>query len=512
MNAHIAQALLRDAVYQVLASWVFRILVLLALILVATTFLVGFREEGVVLAGLHTTSWESLAAAFDETLSPADIADMPRNLVEAITQIFVDYVAGMLGMGLCIAATAFFIPEMIQKGAADVVFHKPVSRLVFYLSRYFAGLIFVATLSTLLVTGMFLGFTVASDHSDPALLWSALSLTYVFAMLHGVSMLAGVVTRSSIAAILLTLLFFFANGCVQNIWVGTQQLSAMAEELEALTQDELEGEVEEEEEDDNALLDTVVDVLVFGRDAWHYVMPKTMDAPVITKKMRAYVSADAPLFEDEESGILVEDLPFEGRVLEDPAAGWSRPEEIAALYGQAIFGAESSDGLATVRVFRRDRRELPVGTSGKLRPESKSRAARDLTDALMSLAADASVESESGRAGPRDTMSATVIRWARLEEGARHEMRTVLLRAPDHVLLLESDLAPGATEEPDDLERDFSREAGIPVSSAQNDWYEEQLALDAELKFNILFSIGSSLAFAAAVLLIGWWRLNKIDF
>ena len=56
------------------------------------------------------------------------------------------------------------------------------------------------------VTEMYLGFTVASDHSDPALLWSALSLTYVFAMLHGVSMLCGVVTRSSIASILLTLL------------------------------------------------------------------------------------------------------------------------------------------------------------------------------------------------------------------------------------------------------------------------------------------------------------------
>ena len=43
-------------------------------------------------------------------------------------------------------------------------------------------------------------------------------------------------------------------------------------------------------------------------------------------------------------------------------------------------------------------------------------------------------------------------------------------------------------------------------------WYRDQLRLDAPLRFNILFSVGSSLLFAAAVLALGAWRLSRMDF
>ncbi|HVS10964.1 MAG TPA: hypothetical protein VMS76_13935, partial [Planctomycetota bacterium] len=42
--------------------------------------------------------------------------------------------------------------------------------------------------------------------------------------------------------------------------------------------------------------------------------------------------------------------------------------------------------------------------------------------------------------------------------------------------------------------------------------YEHRFGWTAPLKYNAFFSIGSSLAFAAAMLALGWWRLSRIDF
>ena len=43
-------------------------------------------------------------------------------------------------------------------------------------------------------------------------------------------------------------------------------------------------------------------------------------------------------------------------------------------------------------------------------------------------------------------------------------------------------------------------------------WYEKVFTWDAELKYNIFFSIGSSLAFIVAMLSLAWLRLRTIDF
>ena len=49
MNSNALRALGRDAIYQVLDNWVFRILFVLGSALVLCTFLIGFREEEITL-------------------------------------------------------------------------------------------------------------------------------------------------------------------------------------------------------------------------------------------------------------------------------------------------------------------------------------------------------------------------------------------------------------------------------------------------------------------------------
>jgi hypothetical protein len=52
---------------------------------------------------------------------------------------------------------------------------------------------------------------------------------------------------------------------------------------------------------------------------------------------------------------------------------------------------------------------------------------------------------------------------------------------------------------------------GLDVGN-ENTWYSKQLSLTAPLKFNLLFSIGSSVVFTLLMLALGWWRLTRIEF
>jgi hypothetical protein len=50
------------------------------------------------------------------------------------------------------------------------------------------------------------------------------------------------------------------------------------------------------------------------------------------------------------------------------------------------------------------------------------------------------------------------------------------------------------------------------ISLNQAEWYARQLTWSAPLRYNVLFSVGSSLAFCLAMLALAWWKIARIDF
>src|SRR5262249_13653807 len=151
------------------------------------------REQGIVLLfGVRTWSYSDALPG----LGSASASDPRGFAIELVLQLVFQVLAGDVGMILCLTATAFFVPRLLDKGAAELYFHKPVSRAALFLSRYFAGLLFVALIALVLVGGMFLGLWLVSGHFDPGILAAAFDLVYVFALIHAVSMLAGALTRS----------------------------------------------------------------------------------------------------------------------------------------------------------------------------------------------------------------------------------------------------------------------------------------------------------------------------
>lgn len=259
------RGLFQDSALQVLDNKVFRVLLALALLPILVTFVVGLHEHSFsILFGLWEIDYPSWISM---------LGDDPRG---ALLEMFIDGVinslAGGVGITVCVAATAFFVPRMLEKGSADLVFTKPISRSVLYLSRYFTGLFFIALLGSFLTFGMYLGVLVASGLSYPAILWSTLTLIYIFALVHGVTMLIGALTRSTPAAMILGMMFFFGNGCVHGGW---QVVDAFTSEENPMS------EVISEGMEEGSAWDTVKDVAVAALDGAHYVLPKTSDAPLV---------------------------------------------------------------------------------------------------------------------------------------------------------------------------------------------------------------------------------------
>jgi ABC-type transport system involved in multi-copper enzyme maturation permease subunit len=269
------RGLFADAVYQVLDNRVFRVLIGLSLLPILLTFLVGLKEESIsLLFGMWTFDYPAMSAMLGEDPRPVAI--------EWLLDIVIDGFVGNIGMTLSVAATAFFVPRMLEKGAADLVFVKPLSRWTLYISRYVTGLVFVGLLGLFLTTGIYFGLLLVSGYNAPEVLWSSLTLVYLFGMIHAVTMLIGVYTRSTSAAMILGLVFFFGNGCVHKTWqVKDQAGHILVEQMESSSNDP-ESEAEAHEAKGTTPWIGLVKGVYFALDSVHYILPKTSDATLVT--------------------------------------------------------------------------------------------------------------------------------------------------------------------------------------------------------------------------------------
>jgi ABC-type transport system involved in multi-copper enzyme maturation permease subunit len=122
--------------------------------------------------------------------------------------LLLDRVVNGLGAWIAILAsviiTAFFIPNMLRKGTVDLLLVKPIHRTTLLLYKYVGGLLFIFLNTTLAVSGLWLIIGLRSGIWVPSFLLAVFVITFFFAILYAVSTLFGILTRSPIAAILLT--------------------------------------------------------------------------------------------------------------------------------------------------------------------------------------------------------------------------------------------------------------------------------------------------------------------
>jgi ABC-type transport system involved in multi-copper enzyme maturation permease subunit len=168
-----------------------------------------------------------------------------------------------------IVITAFFIPNMLRKGTADLLIVKPIHRSTLLVYKFLGGLIFIFLNTALAVVGVWLAISLRSGIWADRFLLMIFVITFFFALLYSISTLFGVLTRNAIAAILLTCVAWVVLFIVGIVYTAVEGSRLQAERNKSSSEQVEEG----------AYAKTVRII--------HAVLPRTRDFGVLESQMLA---------------------------------------------------------------------------------------------------------------------------------------------------------------------------------------------------------------------------------
>jgi ABC-type transport system involved in multi-copper enzyme maturation permease subunit len=193
-------ALFVDAYRELNARKLFWATLILSAVVVATFAFIGITEKGVRIG-----VWDfELFGLTTEIMSPE----------EFYKSMFVNFGIGFwlawIATIMALVSTASIFPDFVSSGAIDLALSKPIGRLRLFLTKYLSGLLFVTLQVTVFSGAAFLLIGIMGGAWEPALFLSIPIIVLFFSYLYCICVLLGILTRSTIAALMLTLLVWFA--------------------------------------------------------------------------------------------------------------------------------------------------------------------------------------------------------------------------------------------------------------------------------------------------------------
>ncbi len=141
---------------------------------------------------------------------------------------------------LALVSTAPLIPEFVGSGAIELTLSKPIGRLRLFLTKYATGLLFAALQVTVFTVAAFLVVGLRGGAWDLRLFWGIPFVVLFFSFLYCVCALIGLWTRSTVAALLVTLLLWLTNFLIHGAETGVVlTLRVQHEQAVAILEDEI---------------------------------------------------------------------------------------------------------------------------------------------------------------------------------------------------------------------------------------------------------------------------------
>lgn len=154
---------------------------------------------------------ESVAFAYagrEVGLVPPMPVDLAKRTVEQITMAFLGFVVGFMGILAGILVTAPIIPQTFSSGTLFLLLSKPISRPGVFLAKYLGGCAFILISAGYLILGLYAILGVRLQYWKPQLLYAIPMFLFLFCIYYSVSALAGLIWRSTVMAIVATVLFW----------------------------------------------------------------------------------------------------------------------------------------------------------------------------------------------------------------------------------------------------------------------------------------------------------------
>jgi ABC-type transport system involved in multi-copper enzyme maturation permease subunit len=118
---------------------------------------------------------------------------------------------------LALISTAGVFPEFISAGAIDLYLAKPISRLRLFFTKFLAALLFVLLQVAFFTIVSFFILGIRAHVWQPGIFWAIPLILLLFSYLFAICVLLGVMTRSTVAALLLTLLAWFGLWAMDRV-------------------------------------------------------------------------------------------------------------------------------------------------------------------------------------------------------------------------------------------------------------------------------------------------------
>ena len=199
-------ALLLDSYRELNAKRLFWVVLALSGLVVAVFASLGLTGGSVTLLGWTTPIHSSLLSF----ITPAVF--YKRMFVTFGVEIWLSWLAAILAL----ISTAGMFPDLMAGGSIDLYLSKPISRPRLFLTKVLGGLLFVTLQVTVFCLCCFALLRARGGTWEPGVFVAIPLVVLMFSYLFAVCVLLGVLTRSTIAALLLTLLFWAITWAAQR--------------------------------------------------------------------------------------------------------------------------------------------------------------------------------------------------------------------------------------------------------------------------------------------------------
>lgn len=127
---------------------------------------------------------------------------------------------------LALISTSSIFPDFLSAGSIEMVLSKPISRTRIFFVKYLGSLLFVLLQMAIFCAGVFLCVGWRIGEWNWAIFAAVPLVTLFFSYLYAFNVLVALVTRSTLAALLFTIIFWFILWAVQTAEVGLGAITA----------------------------------------------------------------------------------------------------------------------------------------------------------------------------------------------------------------------------------------------------------------------------------------------
>ncbi|HEX4124364.1 MAG TPA: ABC transporter permease [Tepidisphaeraceae bacterium] len=128
--------------------------------------------------------------------------------ISIFSNVVIGFWLTWIAVALALVSTAGIFPDLLVSGTIDLYLARPMGRLRFFLTKYLSGLLFAALQVGVFALGSFLVLGIRGKVWQPSLFLAIPLVVCAFSYLFAICVVLGVWTRSTIGALMLTLLIW----------------------------------------------------------------------------------------------------------------------------------------------------------------------------------------------------------------------------------------------------------------------------------------------------------------